>query len=335
MLEAARALAAQGSGRVADLRELNAELGGRIPSWYVDLLATVPLCGFEISWGKKHLEFLDAAGMRRETLGTHQAEQIAAGGFVAICYDHLYYDTFFLKTPCETDPWVYQINHEDGEQGVAGRLSELFEEGRKYVERVREPGPPPKPHLIQLFCGKQLAAGQLGDSMKELKEKLPPDLPEVYKEWRVPMPLGDYDYELHIHGRRVASGVCPDFNFRKLRDHLRKVILEHAVELRTPAAGDLVLVAPGVAFEGAREEPKLAPGHFLVAVGGRWVHQGRVEPGRLLQFGVTIWGPADTEFQGLPARWIDEEDEERARAAGAEVITPEEVVRRTVERLRT
>jgi len=352
LFEQARALGARSpKARVAEagaLAALNEELGGRIPAWYIDLLTTVPLCGFEITVpaddgeSEHHLEFLDGQGMRRETLGTHQRELIEGGGYVAIAYDCLYYDTYFLKTPCSDDPQVYQIDHETGEAGVPFKLAELLAQAQPYVEPPPMQAPPRPAAVLQLRAGRQLRDGFRGsgyDALRELREKLPPDLPEVKVESysvfdKDPRDLADYEYELCIHGRGVARGTCNDFNFRKLRDHLRKVILEHAVELRTPAPeGTVIAVAPGlaVAVEGfaVQELPRLSPGQFLVAVDGRWRHFSRVEPERLLQYGESLWGPAETTFQGLPARWIDEEDEERARAAGAAVATPEEVVRWT------
>jgi len=33
-----------------ELRQLNQELGGRLPGWYAELLASVPLCGLELGW---------------------------------------------------------------------------------------------------------------------------------------------------------------------------------------------------------------------------------------------------------------------------------------------
>lgn len=337
LLELARALAARSSkARTADAAELaalNEELEGRIPAWYIELLTTVPLCGFEVTAGRKHLQFLDAGGIRNETLKTHQFQLIKRGGYVAIAYDHKYYDTFFLKSPGSEDPPVYQINHEDGEEGVAfSSLSELLTQARPYVEPPPQQGPRQPPARVQLYRGKQLGSGLMGDFFKELQEKLPPDLREVRSAWEHPPSLGDYGYELRIHGRPVGGGTCPDFNFGKLCRHLRELILAHAVELRTAAPeADTVAVAPGleVTVEGFAvvELPKLNPGHFLVALDSWWQADGRVEPGRLLQYGENLWGPADMTWQGLPARWIDEEDEDRARAAGASVATPEEVVR--------
>ena len=32
------------------LNELNQQMGGRIPDWYIELLTTIPICGLEVQW---------------------------------------------------------------------------------------------------------------------------------------------------------------------------------------------------------------------------------------------------------------------------------------------
>src|SRR5215210_5367449 len=93
-----RATAAGLVGAVADvaqLQQVNQDLGGKLPDWYAELLITVPLCGLELGWHDEEDDEYDVWWMlwstpeqlRSESLEVYPGLAILERGYinVALC----------------------------------------------------------------------------------------------------------------------------------------------------------------------------------------------------------------------------------------------------------
>ncbi len=147
---AQRATESGQSGAVADpaaVDRLNREIGGRVPPWYAQLIATVPLCGLELGWqslepdkeddGVSWLRWLDTARIRLEALEAYPGLAILGRGYLCVggC-SHGSGDQYFISTDEGEDTPLYQIDHETGDVAeeilahgrdmVSASLSEFF-----------------------------------------------------------------------------------------------------------------------------------------------------------------------------------------------------------------
>lgn len=117
------------------------------PTWLLDLLSTVPLCGLELGWrafepapdfdGVLWIEVSNADGILWESLEGYPGLGILPAGYVNFGGDSGGGgDPYFLPVHEGEDPPLYQVYHDvgadaesilaDGRQLVASRLSEFF-----------------------------------------------------------------------------------------------------------------------------------------------------------------------------------------------------------------
>jgi hypothetical protein len=152
--EAAESLVARASAVGRQGRVLSAEDRHRLtaalpeyPSWLLDLLSSVPLCGLELGWqafdpepgfdGLGWVEVTDADGILWETLEAHPGLALLPAGYVNFGGDSCGGgDPYFVSVHEGADPPLYQVYHDAGSdtetilaQGrrlVAQRLSDFF-----------------------------------------------------------------------------------------------------------------------------------------------------------------------------------------------------------------
>jgi len=343
VFEAARQLAERGgTGRVADraaLEELNRDLNGRIPAWYIELLTTVPLCGLEFIHEKRKCEILDVKGIRVETLETNLHELMEKRGFYAIGFDDYYYDPYCLGPG--DDPEVHLINHDSEEVGCASlKLSTFFRELR--LKGEPEP-PPPPPNSLEIYAGTQVASWFGADEKpgSRMVRELGIRYPHVRaKDW-----FGPREFQVWL-GERPASPVL-EGELPQVAAALSTLREQRGPELTEyPPAGFELVLAPGFPAELAdwlerarrsvsselwlhlnaptvtvREE--LPAGTYLLAHGGLFRGGGKVHFDRLLAAGGRLEGPSHHDFVfDRPVRWIEPEREAEAKAAGCAVFTP-------------
>jgi hypothetical protein len=117
------------------------------PSWLLDLLTTVPLCGLELGWqaddaepdddGLGWVRVSDADGILFESLEAYPGLGILPAGYLNFGKDAIGGgDPYFLPIHEGEDPPLYQVYHDvgqdaatilaDGRLLVAARLSDFF-----------------------------------------------------------------------------------------------------------------------------------------------------------------------------------------------------------------
>lgn len=123
----------------ADWRKLNADLGGSIPDWYIELVTSVPLSGLELGWqtsepekdddGVSWMEWLDAPNVRAEMLGLYPGIALAGHGYLCVAgCSHGSGDQYFIATDRGDDPPLYTILHDAGNEA-----SEIIANGRHII----------------------------------------------------------------------------------------------------------------------------------------------------------------------------------------------------------
>ena len=123
---------------VAQLHQLNQDLGGKLPDWYAELLATFPLCGLELGWHDDDDEDTDDVWwmlwstpehLRGESLEAYPGLAILERGYinVALCA-HGSGDPYFIPTDKGENPPIYQVYHD-----VSDEADEILKEGLKLV----------------------------------------------------------------------------------------------------------------------------------------------------------------------------------------------------------
>ena len=124
-----RAAAAGNQGRVDDenaLRDLNMELGQRIPEWLILLNSTEPLLGLEIDWRAGEFDgsinWADAGRIRSESVECYPGIAILDRGFVNVGSDSSW-EPYFIPTDRGDDPPVFQVYYEGG----TNRSDEIFD----------------------------------------------------------------------------------------------------------------------------------------------------------------------------------------------------------------
>lgn len=145
----ARALSLGQRGRVLTTQQAGALADDvdAYPSWLVDLLTAVPLCGLELGWqahapeptfdGVLWLMWSDATGVRSESLECYPGLAILPAGYVNVAEDSMGGgDPYFICIHEGSDPPLYQVDHDvgseaetilrDGRRLVAASLSEFF-----------------------------------------------------------------------------------------------------------------------------------------------------------------------------------------------------------------
>ena len=145
----ARAAALGHNGRTLTLEERQRVAAALpvYPTWLLDLLCTVPLCGLELGWqafdpepgfdGVLWLEVSNADGILWESLEGYPGLGILSAGYVNFGGDSGGGgDPYFLPVHEGKDPPLYQVYHDvgadaetilaSGRQLVTARLSEFF-----------------------------------------------------------------------------------------------------------------------------------------------------------------------------------------------------------------
>lgn len=139
-----RADAAGHKGKTANKRQLAAlvrDAKGQIPTWYVELLTTFPLCGLELGWqaskptadydGVAWMEWSDVAGIRSESIECYPGLAILEHGYVNVASDpEGSGDPYFIHASKNDDPPLYQVYHD-----VSDEASEILAEGRVLVAK--------------------------------------------------------------------------------------------------------------------------------------------------------------------------------------------------------
>jgi hypothetical protein len=128
------------------MRELNKDMGERIPAWYVELLVGYSLAGLEIGWqaddpnddydGVAWMQWSDPKNIRSESLECYPGLAILERGWINVASDIGGSDPYFIPTDRGDDPPVFQVYHDVSDQAdvilaegcrqVAPSLSELF-----------------------------------------------------------------------------------------------------------------------------------------------------------------------------------------------------------------
>jgi hypothetical protein len=145
-----RAAKAGQRGTLADpdeLRQLDHDLGGRLPGWYAELLASVPLGGLELGWqagepeddfdGVEWLDWSSPHDIRGESVEVYPGIAILERGYINVATDPTGGgNPYFIPTDQGDDPPLFQVYHDvsddpdtivrDARQLVAGSLSEFF-----------------------------------------------------------------------------------------------------------------------------------------------------------------------------------------------------------------
>lgn len=131
--------------RQDEVHRLKAGLG-IYPSWLIELLATVPLCGLRLGWqaldpepgfdGVLWVEVSDADGVLSESLELYPGVGILPAGYVNFGGSDGSGDPFFICVHEGADPPLYQVYHDigtevesilaEGRQLVSPRLSDFF-----------------------------------------------------------------------------------------------------------------------------------------------------------------------------------------------------------------
>lgn len=124
LVRRAEALGLRGAtAGAAELNALSRETGGRIPRWYRELLATVPLCGLELGWhasaptedepGVAWMGWSGVAEMRQESFQLHPGLAILGHGYLNVATD-LDGDgaPYFIPVGGSDDPTVYRVYDE-------------------------------------------------------------------------------------------------------------------------------------------------------------------------------------------------------------------------------
>ena len=144
-------------GTLADpdaLQQLDRELDGRLPTWYAELLATVPLSGLYLGWqayepkadfdgpeddfdGIEWLKWSDSHNIRVESLESYPGIAILKRGYINVALDTTGGgDPYFIPTDQGDDPPLFQVYHDvsedpdvivrEGRRLIAASLSEFF-----------------------------------------------------------------------------------------------------------------------------------------------------------------------------------------------------------------
>ena len=122
----------------AEWNQVSRELGGVIPTWYIELVTTVPLIGLEIGWQEQAheqpddaiywVEWLDAQNVRSEALDLHPGNSILSQGYFCVGSSSCAGDQYFISIHDGDDPPLYQIDHETNED-----MEEILTKGRDLV----------------------------------------------------------------------------------------------------------------------------------------------------------------------------------------------------------
>ena len=126
------------TGNPADWNDINKELGGVIPTWYIELVTTIPLAGLEIGWQEPGheqpddtiywAEWFDAQNARLEALELHPGKSILSHGYLCVADGNGTGDQYFISLRDGEDPPLYQIDHETDEDA-----EEILTKGRYLV----------------------------------------------------------------------------------------------------------------------------------------------------------------------------------------------------------
>ena len=144
---------------VAEWRQLNADLGGIIPEWYVTVMTTLPLAGLELGRqsyepepgddGLFWLDWMDIDGTRGEMLEAHPGIPLLQAGYLCVAgCSHGTGNQYFIPTTEGDDPPFYNVYHDVGEEA-----EEILANGRELIapslsELFRTSLPRPKPSYL-------------------------------------------------------------------------------------------------------------------------------------------------------------------------------------------
>jgi hypothetical protein len=137
----ARAEANGNVGSVEDAAEwqrLNSELAGIIPTWYTELITTVPLVGLEFGWRSSEPEqdddllwlwWMDAGNVRCEMLEAYPGIPLLRVGYLCVAgCSHGTGDQYFIPTTEGDDPPLYNIYHD-----IGGEAEDILANGREEI----------------------------------------------------------------------------------------------------------------------------------------------------------------------------------------------------------
>lgn len=126
------------SGKVLDIQELkalNEEMRGQIPSWYIELMVKVPLANLEFGWQpdddaeiQDFIEWSDIGGMRSESIQCYPGLAILDRGYINVGSDSFGGNPYFIPNDRGEDPPIYQIYHD-----VSDNADEILQSGRREV----------------------------------------------------------------------------------------------------------------------------------------------------------------------------------------------------------
>ncbi len=142
---AAEALAARAASAGIRGRTLTAEDRQRVaaalpvyPTWLLDLLSAVPLCGLRLGWqaydpepgfdGVLWVEVSDAGGILSESLDLYPGVGIVPAGYVNFGGGDGSGDPYFVCAHLGDDPPLYEVYHDVGTEAEV-----ILAEGRKLV----------------------------------------------------------------------------------------------------------------------------------------------------------------------------------------------------------
>jgi len=128
-----------------DLDAFNAECGGIIPGWYLDILQRFPICGVGLEWPDPSdadetvgIEWMDIRNMRSEMLECYPGLAIRDRGYICVAGCPFGSgDQYYICNSDGDNPPLYQIYHDvsdvadeiiaDGREIIFPKLSELFD----------------------------------------------------------------------------------------------------------------------------------------------------------------------------------------------------------------
>jgi len=121
-----------------DWKQVNSKMGGMIPTWYIELVTTVPLTELEIGWQEPGhnqpdddiywVEWLDAQTIRQEGLDLHPGKSILPRGYLCIGSSNCAGDQYFISIHNGDNPPLYRIDYETN-----GDAEEILTKGRNLV----------------------------------------------------------------------------------------------------------------------------------------------------------------------------------------------------------
>ncbi len=139
--------------------QLNSELGGVIPSWYVELVTTIPLCNLEFGWqecepegnydGVAWLQWLDVQELRGTLLNYPIASSLLKQSYLCVAHcSHGSDDEYFLPIDQGNNPPLYQVDHEEAIYQIEGEATDVMQAAGRIIA----------PSLSQLFASAKTTA---------------------------------------------------------------------------------------------------------------------------------------------------------------------------------